>query len=401
MTALRAVPVGTGVLTRSRAAVRLRRVAPTALIAVMLAASLPGCSLFGSTARVTPPLKAEAGLQTLQARWHLDLSDGQVVPLSAAVDGGRIFAAKASGELQALNATSGSQVWKVTVPDQLAGGVGAGEHLVAVGTRHGKVVVFDEDGHPLWDAVAGVSAITAPPVIADGVVVVRTGEGKLVAFTAANGAKRWSVERALPALTLYRASSAVAAHGALFVGLPGGKLLALTLDQGKVGWESAVAVPRGATELERVADVTGTPVVGERDVCAATYQGRVACLNPTNGNPLWSREVSSLSGLGADSGRVYVADEKGAVSAWERGSGSPAWKNEDLNGRRLIGAVAAAGLVITGDLQGYVHWLDRSDGKITARASTDGSSLFQAPIFLGDGVLVQTRKGGLFVFPMP
>ena len=127
----------------------------------------------------------------------------------------------------------------------------------------------------------------------------------------------------------------------------------------------------------------------------------MACLDPSNGTPLWSREVSTVSGLGADAGRVYVADEKGTVYAWERASGSPAWKNEEFNGRRLIGALAAGGQVVTGDLQGFVHWLDRSDGSITARASTDGSSLTEGPIFLGDGVLVQTRKGGLYAFPMP
>ena len=374
---------------------------PALGLVLALAMALPGCSLFSSTTRTVPALKTDAGVQTVKARWHVDLGDSQVVPLAAAASDGRIYAARSNGEVQALNATSGSVLWKVSLPVRLAGGVGAGDHLVAVGTQQGKVVVLDEDGHQRWEATAGASAVSAPPLIAEGMVVVRTGEGKLVAFAAADGARRWSVDRALPALTLYRASSALASRGALFAAMPGGKLLALTLEQGRVGWEATVAVPRGATELERVADVTGTPVSGERDVCAASYQGRVACFEAGNGNPLWSREASSISGLGADTGRVFVADEKGIVTAWERTSGTAAWKNETLSGRRLVGAVAAAGMVVTGDLQGYVHWLDRADGRLTARGATDDSSLSQAPIFLGDGVLVQTRKGGLYVFPMP
>ena len=40
-----------------------------------------------------------------------------------------------------------------------------------------------------------------------------------------------------------------------------------------------MALPRGATELERVADVMGNPVVDERQVCAVAYQGRVACFD--------------------------------------------------------------------------------------------------------------------------
>jgi outer membrane protein assembly factor BamB len=270
-----------------------------------------------------------------------------------------------------------------------------------LGTKQGLVILLDEDGKEIWRQSAGNSEISATPVISGGMVVVRTGDGSLVAFNVIDGKRRWKLDRALPALTLYHASNAVAVRGALFAGYPGGKLLAIGLDQGRIGWEAAVAIPRGATELERVADVTGAPQVSDRNVCAATFQGRIACFETANGNPIWSRDASSIAGLGADTSRVYVADDKGVVNAWERASGASAWKNEDFLGRRLVGATAASGQVVVTDLQGYVHWLDRIDGKVIARASTDDSSAVQTPLFLGDGVLVQTRKGGLYAFPMP
>ncbi len=367
---------------------------------LLLTAGVAGCSLFGSTEHVIPPLKSDASLRQLSPRWHVDFSDSGI-PLAPGVSDGRVYVARTSGDLEALDATSGSVLWKGSVNTRLSGGVGAGAHHVALGTQTGQVILFDEDGHEQWRMATGGSAISAPPLISDDVVVARTGDGKLLGLDLATGKRRWMLERSLPPLTLYRASSATAGRGALFLAMPGGKLLALTTDKGKVGWEAVVAIPRGATELERVADVTGTPVTGERDVCAASYQGRVACFDASTGNPLWSRETSSVSGLAADSGRVYVGDEKGVVSAWDRTTGSPAWKNDTLSGRRLIGAVAAAGTVVTGDLQGYVHWLERSDGKLVARGATDGSSLNQQPVFLGDGVLVQTRDGGLYAFPMP
>ncbi len=363
--------------------------------------ALGACSLFGSTARVIPPLKDKPGLHVIAPRWHEQFGEGDLLPLAPAVASGHVYLARLGGDLLALDAATGKTQWKTDLKLPLSGGVGAGDGLVVVGVRDGSVVALDESGQKRWQAASGGGEISATPLVADGLVVVRTGDGKLVGLNQSDGKQRWAIERSLPPLTLYRATSGLITRGALFAGLPGGKLLAIAIEQGKVGWESTVALPRGATELERVSDVTGAPVAGERDICAATYQGRVACLDPSNGSALWSREVSTVSGLGADAGRVYVADEKGAVYAWERGSGSPAWKNEEFNGRRLIGALAAGGLVVTGDLQGFVHWLDRTDGSITARAATDGSSLTEGPIFLGDGVLVQTRKGGLYAFPMP
>ena len=369
----------------------------TLLLVGLLA--LGGCSLFGSSPREIPALKE--GPRILSPRWHLDLGEGDHFPVAPAFAAGKVYAARSNGEVLALDPETGAVAWKINLDTELSGGVGAGGGLEVVGTRTGQVIALDADGKQKWSAPSGGNEISAAPMIADGVVVVRSGNGKLIGMTLETGKVRWTIERSLPPLTLYRATGGLAARGAVFAGLPGGKLIAITLDQGKVGWEASVALPRGATELERVSDVTGTPVTGERDICAATYQGRVACLDVATGNPLWSREASTVSGLGADAGRVYVADEKGVVNAWERGSGSPAWKQEALNGRRLIGALAAEGMVVTGDLQGYVHWLDRSDGSVIARGATDGSSINQQPLFLGDGVLVQTRNGGLYAFPMP
>ena len=72
-------------------------------------------------------------------------------------------------------------------------------------------------------------------------------------------------------------------RGGLFAGTAGGHLLALDVVTGIVGWDATVANPKGATELERIADVTGLPLVLERDVCAVAYQGRVACFDLARG----------------------------------------------------------------------------------------------------------------------
>ena len=371
------------------------------VLGLVLAGCLSACGLFSSNLHPIPELKEVAGLKKLQARWKVSLGGEDLVTLSPAVAHDHVYAARGNGEVFAYTAASGAQTWRKELRVPLTAGVGAADGYVALGTKQGLVILLDEDGKEIWRQSAGNSEISASPVISGGMVVVRTGDGSLVAFNVIDGKRRWKLDRALPALTLYHASNAVAVRGALFAGYPGGKLLAIGLDQGRIGWEAAVAIPRGATELERVADVTGAPQVSDRNVCAATFQGRIACFETANGNPIWSRDASSIAGLGADTSRVYVADDKGVVNAWERASGASAWKNEDFLGRRLVGATAASGQVVVTDLQGYVHWLDRIDGKVIARASTDDSSAVQTPLFLGDGVLVQTRKGGLYAFPMP
>src|SRR5207248_11310147 len=82
----------------------------------------------------------------------------------------------------------------------------------------------------------------------------------------------------------------VVSRGGLFTGTPGGKLLGIDLATGTLAWEGNVTTPKGATELERIADITSLPVIEDRQVCAAAYLGRVACFEVQRGTLAWSRD---------------------------------------------------------------------------------------------------------------
>ena len=67
-----------------------------------------------------------------------------------------------------------------------------------------------------------------------------------------------------------------------------------------------------------------------------------------------------------------------------------------VSGRAVTGAAALGRFIAVGDYQGYVHLLARDDGAFAARLATDGSPITLPPLKLSDGVLVQTRDGGLY-----
>eukprot|EP01034_Spumella_vulgaris_P026055 gene26055-32584_t len=144
-------------------------------------------------------------------------------------------------------------------------------------------------------------------------------------------------------------------------------------------FEVSVGEPKGATELERVADVAGSPVVFDKDICAVTYQGRVGCFDLATGQPRWTKEVSSDVGVAVDQRFVFTADEKGAVAAFSREGGQSAWKNDKLAFRRLSTPASVGRSVAVGDMQGYIHFLSREDGALIGRVSTDGAAIKSSP----------------------
>ncbi|MFA9218716.1 MAG: outer membrane protein assembly factor BamB, partial [Sphingomonadaceae bacterium] len=256
----------------------------------------------------------------------------------------------------------------------------------------GQVLAFDGAGKPLWKAQAS-SEVLSSPVVGTDIVVVRSVDNLITAFDAKTGAKRWTVTRSTPALTLRNAPGMVISGPNVYVAQPGGKLLALSLAAGVPRFEVTVAEPRGATELERVSDIAGTPVVYEKDICAVTYQGRVACFDATTGVQRWNKETSSDTGVAVDQRFVFVTDDKGAVAAYSRETGTSAWKNDTLAYRRLSTPLSYGRFVAVGDYQGVVHFLSREDGAFLGRASTDGSPIQSVPLIAGANLIFQTQSG--------
>lgn len=319
--------------------------------------------------------------------------------LAPALNRDGLFAAGFDGKVARYEMDALKERWRIDAGKKLSGGAGAAENLVVVGTQKGEVLAFDYNGQALWQARV-TSEILSPPQVAGGLVLVRSGDGRIFALDAKDGKRKWLYQRATPALTVRSFGGLIVDKNAVFAGFGGGKLVALELENGNVGWEASVALPRGVSELERIADVTSNPVIDGRMICAVAFQGRVACFEIQSGNALWARDMSSIAGLTMDARNLYVSDVNGAVHALDKNTGSYIWKQDKLAHRQLSTPLIYRGYVVVGDLQGYVHFISREDGAFAARIATDGSPIRAQPQALTDGVLVQTKNGGLFVLSL-
>lgn len=328
--------------------------------------------------------------------WTAKLGESALADFIPAAADGFVYAASGNGDIAKVDALKGKQVWKINAGEPLTGGVGLGNQLVLVGTPKGYVLAYDLDGKLLWKSKVSSEVLSAPQVEQD-VVVVRCGDSRIFGLNAKDGARKWIYERATPTLTLRSSAGVTISDGAVYAGFAGGKLVALKADDGKILWEASVALPKGTTELERIADITSLPVVDGPLVYAVAYQGRVAAVERATGRVTWTRDISSYTGLGAEEARVYVSHSTGAVFSLDYSSGRTFWRQPDLKNRQLSAPLPMGGVVAVGDVEGYVHFMDRDEGNFVARLQTEKSPVMPQPVALGtNGFLVQTRKGGLF-----
>lgn len=378
-----------------------RALRPWVLMAGVMLVS--GCSTLDAINpfSTTVPKVKPAELGTLQAsrdlrlRWQGAVGKTGEFRFTPAVSGTSVYAASRDGTVARFD--NGQVVWRVSAGQVLSGGVGSDGQRVVVGTPKGEILAFDAaSGRELWRARVN-SEVLAAPVVAEGMAVVRSGDSRIYAFEVADGKRRWVYQRSTPSLSLRSAVSVVVDGRVTLAGFPGGKLVAIANNNGAAVWEVTVALPKGATELERVADITSNPVAKSNVVCAAAYQGRVSCFDTQNGNALWSKEMSSQAGLDMDERNVYVTDDKGAVHAFDRSRGASVWRQDKLFLRGVTRPLAMGDVIAVGDYQGFAHLLRRDDGAFVGRVATDGSAVQSELIPQGkDGFVMQTVNGGVF-----
>jgi len=384
----------------------IRRCGLALLLALLGGCSTPGHwmeSMLGGEDNSPPParLKPVANPVQLDRIWSTSIGDGnegQVVSLVPAVVDGVLYVADRTGRVEALDAATGKQRWTSRLKLAVSAGPGVGDGLVLLGTSEAQVVALNAaDGAQRWTATVSSEVLSVPQVDLDRVIV-QTTDGTIAGLEAQNGQQAWVSDRTVPVLTLRGTSTPAVVHGMVLAGFSTGKLVAFSADKGFVVWEQAIAIPKGRSELERIVDIDGNPVVAGASVFVVTYQGRIARVNAQSGNVEWARDMSSSVGLGVDYSQVYVTDDKSDVWALSRNTGASEWKLDALANRSLTAPVVFGDYVVVADAEGYVHLLARTDGHIAGRVEVDGKGIRARPVAVNGVLYIYGNSGKLAAY---
>lgn len=352
-----------------------------------------------------PPAK----LQSIEApvklsrRWSRDIGVGRneyKLNLRPVVKGARLFAADSEGRVTAIDALTGDIVWTAKTGAAVSAGPGVGEGLVLLGTSNAEIIALDAvDGSERWRTFVSSEVLAIPQTDLEKVIV-QTADGNVSALSANDGQSLWSYNRTVPVLTLRGTSSPAIQQGLVVAGFSSGKLVALTADHGRVAWETSIAIPQGRSELERIVDIDGSPIIVGGAVFVSTFQGRIAAVELATGNLGWKRDISSHAGLGVDYSQVYVTDEDSHVWALSRTTGAAEWKLDQLANRKLTAPETFHDYVAVADYEGYVHLLSRYDGKISGRIEVDSKGVSARPLVVDDVLYIYGNSGKLAAYTL-
>jgi FOG: WD40-like repeat len=264
------------------------------------------------------------------------------------------------------------------------------------GTHDAQIVALNRDnGVTAWVAQV-TSEVLASPVVSEGLVVVRTIDGKVIAFDEISGKQRWIFERSVPALSIRGNGQPVIDSGRVFIGFADGRMVALQLQSGKNLWDASLAIPSGRTQIERLVDLDTDPIIIDDVIYIASYQGGTSAVLTIDGDLIWANEdVSSYSRISHDWRYLYLSDTESNVWQLDQRTGGSLWKQSDLHMRRLTAPAVYQDYVLVGDFEGYVHWFSSDDGRQLGRIQATDEAIIAPPQVKNNIVYVYGSGGSV------
>jgi len=314
-----------------------------------------------------PVFSTDVGNRKASKKDPLDLQVGYA--------NGQIVTASRGGDLTGFN-NAGQESWSLNVGDQITGGVAidALSQTAIDSTRSGRGMAFDSaTGAKRWQQQLSGSVLS-PALISNNRVILSANDGFLHGLSLQTGQSVWQFATQVPAISV-RGSAAptLLDEKTALLATADGRLHAVTTDSGLPQWSRRVGVGAGSSEVERMSDVDGKPVVNNNQLFAISYSGQLLGIDLASRQVMFVNDLASLKALAVNNQQVIATSLDGKVVAYDRSNGEMLWESEELAYRHLTNPVMIGNYIAVGDYDGVVHLFDPASGKIVSRVETQGA----------------------------
>ena len=288
--------------------------------------------------------------------WVFSLAQKSALISSPAVANGIIYIGSLDGNLYAINAATGRQLWSAQTGNAIFSSPTVVDGTVYVASRDGFLYALDAGGCgektclPLWKAPIGMGDYYSAPAVANGKVYIRTVDGALYVVDAQTQKSRELVPPPTKQRQTFFGSSPSVADGVVYLGSEDHNLYAYDAATGKQLWAGPTGAPIGSAP----AIANGVVYVGSTDGLLYAFNAS-GCGGKATCQPLWvgatgdaidsaPTVANGVVYLGSDDHKVYAFNASGCqrpqcAPLWSRSTGDYVWSSPAVvNGMVYIGS---------------------------------------------------------------
>ena len=306
-----------------------------------------------------------------------------------------LYAASSDGTIKKIDVNTGSKLWEKNHEITITSGIAGSLENLFFSTADGFLWCMDHNGELIWKTLLE-GEINSLPIVYDEKIVVKLNSYKIIQLNIKDGSVIWKYQASIPPLTFKSEGKLAQSNKVVYLGLPGGKLIAIDSPTGGLVWEANISRSRGATDIDRANDITSHPIIDGPVIFGVTTNGDISSLDRRSGKTIWTKPLSSFYGMTFDGSNLFVTHDTGSIYSVNKGDGEIQWRQAALKYRRVRTGALIKDYIVFGDYEGYVHLLNINDGVIVGRLKLEDSQILNNIIKLNDeSFALMTAEGDL------
>lgn len=337
----------------------------------------------------------------------------QRLAASPVIGGGNLYVMGTDGQVTAFDASTGARRWSKDfgvsgdgASSVFGGGAAFDNGRVYVTTGLGDVAAVNADsGEQIWKAHPA-GPLRGSPTIAFNAVYAMTQDNQIFALNAADGKLLWNEAASSSQVGVFGVAAPAAGQGTVIAGYSSGELVAYRYENGRTLWSDALARTSISTEVGSLTDVDADPIIDNGRVYALGQGGRMAAYELVTGQRIWELNLAGISTPAVAGDWIFTLTDEAQLLAIARSSGKIRWMTQLRryeNEKKKKKPISWVGPVLAGNRL----WIANSDGLVASASIMDGtiteftelgSGVSLAPIVAGGTLYILDDGGKISAF---
>src|SRR5690606_15817484 len=273
-------------------------------------------------------------------------------------------------------------------------------------TGAGDVVALNaQTGAEVWRVRPG-GPLRGSPTVAFNSVYVMTQDNQIHALNMADGSLVWQDAAASGQSGVFGVAAPAAGQGTVIAGYSSGEVVAYRYENGRNLWSDALARTSISTQVGTLTDVDADPIIDDGRVFALGQGGRMAAYELLTGQRIWELPLAGISTPAVSGDWIFTLTDDARMLAIQRLTGRIRWITqlqayrdpEDREGPTFwTGPVLASNKLWVASSRGALFALDVATGGATEYGDI-GSPVSLPPVVADRVMYILDDSGRITAF---
>jgi outer membrane protein assembly factor BamB len=329
------------------------------------------------------------------------------------ISGGRLFVIDTDATVHAFDARTGAPIWDTNVQTkgdnshaEFGGGVSvAGDRIFAT-TGVGDVVALSAaNGKELWKKRPG-GPLRGSATVNNGHLYVMSQDNQIYALSQEDGTVVWQDGGTIQSTSIFGVAAPAASQGTVIAGFSSGELTAYRYENGRVLWGDALSRTSISTTVAALTDIDADPVIDRGRVFAIGQGGRMASYELVTGQRLWEINIAGVATPVVSGDWVFVVTDNARLISIQRATGKIRWITQlkayhnDKKRTGIVrwhGPLLGDGRLLLVSTDGDLTDVDAESGDVRSHINI-GKDMSLPPVAAGGILYILTDEGRIIAY---